>query len=163
DGGRVEPWETAPGGLPAEAVGERRVAAARRLVGRWARGPVSARRRCRRTVPGDGGGAEALSLVVVTERDGLGVRVPDPVAAEPWMTAGIPHLYAGVLEATGVVGPLVLPGGTACARCLQEEATDRDPAWPRLLAQWRSGAPHPLPACDVALATAVAGLAAGHA
>ncbi|MER8040396.1 TOMM precursor leader peptide-binding protein [Streptomyces hydrogenans] len=163
DGGRVEPWETAPGGLPAEAVGERRVAAARRLVGRWARGPVAARRRGRRTAPGDGGGGEALSLVVVTERDGLGVRVPDPVAAEPWMAAGVPHLYAGVLEATGVVGPLVLPGGTACARCLQEEATDRDPAWPRLLAQWRSGAPHPLPACDVALATAVAGLAAGHA
>ncbi|MFF7811780.1 ThiF family adenylyltransferase [Streptomyces sp. NPDC007945] len=163
DGGRVEPWETAPGGLPAEAVGERRVAAARRLVGRWSRGPVAVRGTGRRAAPGDGGGRAAVSLVVVTDRDGLGVRVPDPVPAEPWMAAGVPHLYAGVLEATGVVGPLVLPGGTACARCLQEEATDRDPAWPRLLAQWRSGAPHPLPACDVALATAVAGLAAGHA
>ncbi|MFD4373523.1 TOMM precursor leader peptide-binding protein [Streptomyces sp. NPDC058486] len=163
DGGRVEPWETAPGGLPAEAVGERRVAAVRRLVGRWARGPVAARRAGRRAVGGDGDGGVAVSLVVVTDRDGLGVRVPDPVAAEPWTAAGVPHLYAGVVEATGVVGPLVLPGGTACARCLQEEATDRDPAWPRLLAQWRSGAPHPLPACDVALATAVAGLAAAHA
>ncbi|MFD8012040.1 TOMM precursor leader peptide-binding protein [Streptomyces sp. NPDC059762] len=165
DGGRVEPWSTAPGGLPAEAVGERRVAAARRLVARWARGPVAARRAGRRTGagPDDGDGGVPVSLVVVTPRDGLGVLVPDPVAAEPWMAAGVPHLYAGVLEATGVVGPLVLPGGTACARCLQEEATDRDPAWPRLLAQWRSGAPHPLPACDVALATAVAGLAAGHA
>ncbi|MGY3338681.1 bacteriocin biosynthesis cyclodehydratase domain-containing protein [Streptomyces filamentosus] len=163
DGGRVEPWETAPGGLPAESVGERRVTAARRLVGRWARGPVAARRAGRRTGPGDGDGGAAASLVVVAPRDGLGVLVPDPVAAEPWMAAGTPHLYAGVLEATGWVGPLVLPGGTACARCLQEEATDRDPAWPRLLAQWRSGAPHPLPACDVTLAAAVAGLAAAHA
>ncbi|MFE6226239.1 ThiF family adenylyltransferase [Streptomyces sp. NPDC057854] len=163
DGGRVEPWETAPGGLPAEAVGERRVAAARRLVARWARGPVAVRRAGRRAGAGPGAGGVPVSLVVVAPRDGLGVRVPDPVAAEPWMAAGTPHLYAGVLEATGVVGPLVLPGGTACARCLQEEATDRDPAWPRLLAQWRSGAPHPLPACDVALAAAVAGLAAGHA
>ncbi|MZE53714.1 ThiF family adenylyltransferase, partial [Streptomyces sp. SID5770] len=30
DSGRVEPWETAPGGLPPEAVGERRATAARR-------------------------------------------------------------------------------------------------------------------------------------
>ncbi|MFJ5834311.1 TOMM precursor leader peptide-binding protein [Streptomyces sp. NPDC093089] len=99
----------------------------------------------------------------MTPRDGLGAYVPDPVPAGQWIATGTPHLYAGVLEATGTVGPLVLPGGTACARCLQEERTDREPVWPRLLAQWRSGAPHPLPACDVGLATAVAGLAAAHA
>ncbi|MFE9041762.1 TOMM precursor leader peptide-binding protein [Streptomyces sp. NPDC012421] len=167
DRGRVEPWDTAPGGLPAEAVGERRLTAARRLVARWARGPVAARRSARRSGAGpgagDGDGEVPVSLVLVTPRDGLGVLLPDPVAAEPWMAAGVPQLYAGVLEATGLVGPLVLPGGTACARCLQEGAVDRDPEWPRLLAQWRSGPPHPLPACDVALATAVAGLAAAHA
>ncbi|MEK9519273.1 TOMM precursor leader peptide-binding protein [Streptomyces venezuelae] len=156
DSGRVEPWETAPGGLPAEAVGERRAAAARRLVGRWrrARGPSG---------PGEGSGGLGLSLVVVTPRDGLGAYAPDPLPAQRWVTTGTPHLYAGVVEATGVVGPLVLPGGTACARCLQEERTDREPDWPRLLVQWRSGAPHPLPACDLGLATAVAGLAAAHA
>ncbi|MFD3992304.1 TOMM precursor leader peptide-binding protein [Streptomyces sp. NPDC058548] len=156
DSGRVEPWETAPGGLPAEAVGERRATAARRLVGRWrrSRGPGG---------PGDGSGGVGLSLVVVTPRDGLGAYVPDPLPAQRWVTTGTPHLYAGVLEATGVVGPLVLPGGTACARCLQEERTDREQDWPRLLAQWRSGARHPLPACDLGLATAVAGLAAAHA
>lgn len=101
--------------------------------------------------------------MVVTPRDGLGAYVPDPLPADRWVATGIPHLYAGVLEATGTVGPLVLPGGTACARCLQEGRIDREPAWPRLLAQWRSGAPHPLPACDLGLATAVAGLAAAHA
>lgn len=172
DAGRVEPWETSPGGLPAESVGERRATAARRLVGRWTREagrpgrpgrPGGTRGRCGRSGSGEGRGEPGLSLVVVTPRDGLGAYVPDPVPAEPWVSTGTPHLYAGVLEATGVVGPLVLPGGTACARCLQEERTDRDPVTPRLLAQWRSGAPHPLPACDLGLATAVAGLAAAHA
>ncbi|MFF4171420.1 TOMM precursor leader peptide-binding protein [Streptomyces sp. NPDC001744] len=156
DSGRVEPWETAPGGLPAEAAGERRATAARRLVGLWSRGTVREGRK------GDRGGA-GLSLVVVAPRDGLGAYVPDPLPAAPWVSTGTPHLYAGVVEATGTVGPLVLPGGTACARCLQEERTDREPVRPRLLAQWRSGAPHPLPACDVGLAAAVAGLAAAHA
>ncbi|MFE5714885.1 TOMM precursor leader peptide-binding protein [Streptomyces sp. NPDC056501] len=160
DSGRVEPWETAPGGLPAEAVGERRATAARRLVRRWARGGAG---RAGASAPGGGRDAAALSLVVVTPRDGLGAYVPDPLPAGPWISTGTPHLYAGVLEATGTVGPLVLPGGTACARCLQEELTDREPVRPRLLAQWRSGAPHPLPACDLALATAVAGLTAAHA
>ncbi|MFF0556785.1 TOMM precursor leader peptide-binding protein [Streptomyces sp. NPDC004266] len=180
DSGRVEPWETAPGGLPAESVGERRATAARRLVTRWARepgrgartggagpdgpgGPGGARCRGGRGRWGEATGEPGLSLVVVTPRDGLGAYVPDPLPAEPWISTGTPHLYAGVLEATGTVGPLVLPGGTACARCLQEELTDRDPVTPRLLAQWRSGAPHPLPACDLGLATAVAGLAAAHA
>ncbi|MEU4075607.1 hypothetical protein DEJ45_12190 [Streptomyces venezuelae] len=156
DSGRVEPWEPAPGGLPAESVGELRGTAARRLVGRWRRARAPRR-------PGGAAAGTGLSLVVVTPRDGLGAYVPDPLPAARWIATGTPHLYAGVLEATGTVGPLVLPGGTACARCLQEERTDRDEAWPRLLAQWRSGVPHPLPACDLGLATAVAGLAAAHA
>ncbi|MER8231580.1 ThiF family adenylyltransferase [Streptomyces sp. NPDC094049] len=235
DSGRVEPWETSPGGLPDESVGERRATAARRSVGRWRRRPGlrvgpggsdgpgpggpgrdgdkarggdkgyggdpipsgglgqgsgggggrgreyghdqgggggrgrgggSGRGRGgagRGRGPGEGVDGAGLSLVVVTPRDGLGAYVPDPVAAGPLIATGTPHLYAGVLEATGAVGPLVLPGGTACARCLQEGRTDGEPDWPRLLAQWRSGAPQPLPACDLGLATAVAGLAAAHA
>ncbi|MET9956461.1 ThiF family adenylyltransferase [Streptomyces sp. NPDC006339] len=161
DSGTVAPWEVSPAGLPAEAVGERRAVAARRLVRRAAPGgrPPGGGR----AAPGDAGGEPGLSLVVVTPRDGLGAYVPDPLPAEAWLTTGTPHLYAGVLEATGVVGPLVLPGGTACAGCMQRERADREPVWPRLPAQWRSGAAPPLPACDVGLATAVAGLAAGHA
>ncbi|MEU9864908.1 TOMM precursor leader peptide-binding protein [Streptomyces sp. NPDC047971] len=161
DSGSVEPWEVSPGGLPAEAVGERRAVAARGLVTRSAPGGRSPR--AARGEPGGSGAEPGLSLVVVTPRDGLGAHLPDPVPAEGWITTGTPHLYAGVLEATGVVGPLVLPGGTACARCVQETRTDREPVWPRMLAQWRSGAPHALPACDLGLATAVAGLAAAHA
>ncbi|MEU8519197.1 TOMM precursor leader peptide-binding protein [Streptomyces sp. NBC_01216] len=161
DSGTVEPWETSPGGLPAEAVGQRRAVAARRAVGRAAPGGRVPREA--RAGPGDGGSEPGVSLVVMTPRDGLGAYIPDPLPAHRWIETGVPHLYAGVLEATGVVGPLVLPGGTACAGCLQEERTDREPYWPRMLAQWRSGPPPAVPACDVALATAVAGLAAAHA
>ncbi|GAA2515647.1 ThiF family adenylyltransferase [Streptomyces gobitricini] len=157
DGGCVEPWDVTPGGLPAEAVGERRDAAARRLVGRSAPGGRAAR---------DGGAAGSepgLSLVVVAPRDGLAAYAPDPVPADDWVATGTPHLYAGVIEATGVVGPLVLPGGTACAGCVELERSDRDPAWPRMLAQWRSGRRSRVPACDQGLAASVAGLAAAHA
>lgn len=104
-----------------------------------------------------------LSLVILTPRDGLAVHAPDPVATEPLITSGTPHLYAGVVEGTGVVGPLVLPGDTGCAGCLDQGRVDRDPTWPRLVAQWRSGQQRQVPACDLALAAGVAGMAAGHA
>ncbi|WP_336318942.1 ThiF family adenylyltransferase [Streptomyces lavendofoliae] len=160
DGDRVEPWDVAPGGLPADAVGERRDAAARRLVGRSAPGG----RVARSVRDGRAAGSEpGLSLVVVAPRDGLAAYAPDPVPAGEWVATGTPHLYAGVIEATGVVGPLVLPGGTACAGCGELERSDRDPAWPRMLAQWRSGRRGRVPACDQGLAAAVAGLAAAHA
>ncbi|MFJ7070067.1 ThiF family adenylyltransferase [Streptomyces sp. NPDC101115] len=171
DAGTVAPWEVSPGGLPPDSVGERRAVAARRLVTRTAPGgrpprpgPPGGREGEQNEGRGRRGGGEAgVSLVVVAPRDGLGAYVPDPLPAEAWIATGTPHLYAGVLEATGVVGPLVLPGGTACAGCMQRELADREPVWPRLPAQWRSGRPHPLPACDVTLASAVAGLAAAHA
>ncbi|MEU3302829.1 ThiF family adenylyltransferase [Streptomyces sp. NPDC006678] len=163
DGGRVEPWDVAPGGLPAKAVGERRAAAARQLVRQSA--PGRAPRAVRRTAGSPPSVDSPLTLVIVAPRDGLSAYAPDPGAAEDWVTTGTPHLYAGVVEATGVVGPLVLPGGTACAGCLALHRADRDPVWPRMMAQWstpgrRATGPG---ACDLALATAVAGTAAAHA
>ncbi|MFY4723942.1 TOMM precursor leader peptide-binding protein, partial [Streptomyces sp. LaBMicrA B280] len=114
--------------------------------------------------PGSGAGDPGLSLVILAPRDEVAVHAPDPRAAQSLLDSGTPHLYAGVVEGTGVVGPLVLPGETACAGCLHESRTDRDPAWPRLLAQWRSGSgSRPVGACDLALSTTVAGLAAAHA
>ncbi|WP_339131346.1 TOMM precursor leader peptide-binding protein [Streptomyces sp. f51] len=159
DLGRVEPWDVAPGGLPVESIGERREDAARRAVRRAApdRPPRSVARR------GAGEETRGLSLVILAPRDGLAVHAPDPLSAEGLMASGTPHLYAGVVEATGVVGPLVLPGETGCAGCLDQRRTDIDPAWPRLVAQWRSGRQRRVAACDLALAAAVAGLAASHA
>ncbi|MFJ6695651.1 ThiF family adenylyltransferase [Streptomyces sp. NPDC091272] len=160
DGGCVEPWDVAPGGLPAGSVGARRDIAARRAV----RGAAPGRPPQDR--PGERGEPAAepgLSLVVVTPRDGLDAYAPDPATGEDWIRTGVPHLYAGVVEATGVVGPLVLPGGSACAGCMERARAELDPGWPRMLAQWRSGRRAAVPACDIALAAAVAGLTAAHA
>jgi bacteriocin biosynthesis cyclodehydratase domain-containing protein len=67
----------------------------------------------------------------------------------------VPHLAASASEAIGVVGPLVIPGRTACLRCLDLARADRDPAWPLILAQLAGRQPDPL-GCDAPLATAVA-------
>jgi len=75
---------------------------------------------------------------------------------------GVPHLAAAASEAIGVVGPLVLPGRTACLRCLDLTRAERDPAWPLILAQLTGGAADP-PACDTVLAAAVATQAAAQA
>ncbi|GEC07400.1 hypothetical protein SSP24_50550 [Streptomyces spinoverrucosus] len=159
DGGCVEPWDVAPGGLPAESIGERRDEAARRVVRRAA--PDRQPRRDHRTPtePAEPG----FSLVILTPRDDVAVHALTPDTAEPMIASGTPHLYAGVVEGTGVVGPFVLPGETGCARCLHEHRTDRDPTWPRLIAQWRSGRQRHVRPCDVTLATTVAGLTAAHA
>jgi len=154
DEGRVEPGDVAPGGLPAEAIGEPRREAARRAV----RAAAPDRPPSREPGPDPG-----VTLVVLAPRDDVSVYAPDPAAAEPLISSGVPHLYAGVVEATGTVGPLVLPGESACAGCLQRSRLDADPTWLRLLAQWRSGRRRPALPCDLALATTVAGLAATHA
>lgn len=160
EGGVVEPWDVAPGGLPVEAIGDRRDSAARRVVRQSApdRPPLRARREA-----GAPEGEPGLSLVIIAPRDGLEAHAPDPLTAEPLVLSGTPHLYAGVIEGTGVVGPLVLPGETACANCLALDRADRDPTWPRMLAQWRSGRARHVHACDLALSTTVAGLTAAHA
>ncbi|MEU5521829.1 TOMM precursor leader peptide-binding protein [Streptomyces sp. NPDC047860] len=159
DVGRVEPWDVAPGGLPAEAVGDLRDEAARGAVRRAAPGRPP-RRSARSTLDGTDPG---FSLVLLAPRDDVAVYAPDPSAAEGLVSSGTAHLHVGVVEGTGVVGPLVLPGETGCAGCLQQDRADRDPTWPRLIAQWRSGRQRRVGACDLALATTVAGLAAAHA
>ncbi len=159
DGGYVEPWDVSPCGVGAERTGERRDAAARRAVREAAPVPRP-RTRARERADGSGAGefAPPLALTVFAPRDGVAVWAPDPAGAREAMAAGTPHLYAGVAEATGVVGPLVLPGRSACAECLALGRAERDAAWPRMVAQWKSGRRAEVPSCDMALATVVAGL-----
>jgi hypothetical protein len=78
------------------------------------------------------------------------------------MREQIPHLAAAADEAIGIVGPLVIPGCTACLRCMDLTRADRDPAWPLILAQMVGRQPDP-PACDAPLAAAVAAHAAAQA
>ncbi|MGW7451124.1 TOMM precursor leader peptide-binding protein [Streptomyces sp. NPDC054787] len=157
DGGRVEAADVAPGGLGPGSVGRLRAEAVGRLVRESAPGRAPRAAEAEGPEPG-------LALVVVAPRDGLQAWAPDPDTAADWVATGVPHLYAGVLEGTAVVGPLVLPGATACAGCMERERVDRDTAWPRMLVQWRSvHRRRASAACDLGLSTAVAGLAAAHA
>jgi bacteriocin biosynthesis cyclodehydratase domain-containing protein len=94
-------------------------------------------------------------LVVLTAR-----HLPE-LQAE-LMRDQVPHLVVSASEAIGIVGPLVIPGRTACLRCLDLFRTDHDPAWPLILAQLAGRPPGPL-ACDAPLAAAVAAQATSQA
>jgi bacteriocin biosynthesis cyclodehydratase domain-containing protein len=99
-------------------------------------------------------------VAVVASDSGL---APPPVLLDLFVGARLPYLVTTVRETYGVVGPFVLPGRTACPRCLDLHRASRDPGWPVVAAQLveedRNGG---TPACDVALAAGVAALAAGQ-
>lgn len=149
DGELVRPGDVSPGGHTATAVGSSRRAALDPLLrsdaasgnGVWS---------------DDGGscGAAAARFAVLAPTDGTG-----RAEAAELLRLGVPHLIAHVVELTGVVGPLVLPGASSCLRCHDLHRTDRDPHWPLVLDQ-AMRRPPPEPACDAALAAVVAGLAA---
>jgi hypothetical protein len=107
------------------------------------------------TDPGPAGATRRPDLVVLP--DTYRRELPEVLRRR-----GVPHLAAAASEAIGVVGPLVLPGSTACLRCLDLTRAERDPAWPLILAQLTRGGADP-PACDTVLAVAVAAQAAGQA
>jgi bacteriocin biosynthesis cyclodehydratase domain-containing protein len=90
------------------------------------------------------------------------VGVPDPQVGERLVADGLPHLVASGQEAIGIVGPLVVPGRTACLRCLDLTRAELDPAWPLILAQLAGRQAEP-PACGAVLTASVAALAAAQA
>jgi hypothetical protein len=82
--------------------------------------------------------------------DGYPAELPAELVA-----SRVLHLAASAREAIGVVGPLVVPGQSACLGCVELARSDRDPAWPFILAQAAGHAAQPV-ACAATLATAVA-------
>jgi bacteriocin biosynthesis cyclodehydratase domain-containing protein len=86
-------------------------------------------------------------LVLLTD-----ALVPEPVRVARLHGTRSAHLAVRLRDGTGVVGPLVLPGRTACLRCLELHRRARDPVWPAVAAQLvgRSGSADP--ACAVATA-----------
>ncbi|MCU1675532.1 MAG: UBA/THIF-type binding protein, partial [Frankiales bacterium] len=61
--------------------------------------------------------------------------VVDPVHGKSAMADGVPVLAVHARDLTGVVGPLVVAGVTACLQCLDLHRADRDPQWPLVAAQ----------------------------
>ncbi|MFF1905307.1 ThiF family adenylyltransferase [Kitasatospora sp. NPDC058218] len=157
DTGRVRPGDCSPAGLPPGDVGRLRSTAAREALQRASARRTAPDTRRRPEQPPD--------LVVLAPRDGSGAFAGGAAEARELLRAGVAHLYVGVVEEFGVVGPLVVPGVSACGHCLVLAREDEDPAWPRILAQLADDGPGRArtPACDTGLATAVAGLAALHA
>jgi hypothetical protein len=88
---------------------------------------------------------------------------PAPELASRLVREQIAHLAVSASEAIGTVGPLVLPGRTACLHCLDLARSDADPAWPALLAQLVSSGLTEPAGCSAALAAAVAAQASAQA
>ncbi|WP_299035787.1 hypothetical protein [uncultured Pseudokineococcus sp.] len=91
-----------------------------------------------RATGGGGPGAGAAGTSAAGEAD-LVVLVadgaPPPARAAQLLRADADHLAVVLRERSAVVGPLVVPGRTACLRCLDLHRADRDPEWPRVAAQ----------------------------
>ena len=137
--------DVSPASVPATAVGSVRRDAVDVEIGRLFRRPPTPASAgpepAGRTQPGgtrpDRGDQPARpptkpapDLVVLIEHGAA-----DALAAQRLVGADVPHLSVVVREGTIVVGPLVLPGSSPCLRCLDLHRADRDPAWPRILAQ----------------------------
>ena len=151
----VRPGDLGPAGLGPDAVGARRDEAA------WCSARALAPSTRARPVEQVG-----RPDLVVLAPDATG---PEPRQVDQLMRDEQAHLFAAVRPSVGVVGPLVLPGRSSCARCHDLHRRDRDAAWPTIAAQLRAlpGGPAPAAAgraaqsagadaCDVVLATAVA-------
>ena len=110
--------------------------------------------------PGKAASATVPSGMALPDLAILAGRHPMDLRAS-LMRDGVPHLAVTADEAIGVVGPLVVPGRTACLRCLDLTRAERDPAWPLILAQLEGREPDPQ-ACDAPLAAAVAAQAAAQ-
>ena len=59
----------------------------------------------------------------------------DRLVAADLLQADQPHLVVRSAGATVIVGPLVIPGRTACVGCTDLSRRDADPGWPALLDQ----------------------------
>jgi bacteriocin biosynthesis cyclodehydratase domain-containing protein len=88
--------------------------------------------------PTDGAGSH-VGVVV-------GGLVPDPVVTTKWLRQDVPHVLLRVGDRSVRVGPVIVPGVTACARCLHLHDGDDDPAWPAIAGQLAAlpAAPPPL-------------------
>jgi hypothetical protein len=136
DDGLTRPGDCGVGGLPTAAVGRPRQDAGRELV-----------RSVTASAPGAAPTRVSLPDLVVLTPVG-GAPTPEPPRL-------LPHLLSEVRGDVGVVGPLVVPGRSACLRCLDLTRTDRDPGWPAIAVQLATNTSATAP-CDGVLAVSVA-------
>ncbi|NPC96012.1 hypothetical protein [Nocardioides sp. zg-DK7169] len=85
----------------------------------------------------EGSGTSPVCVLVV--RDGVLARGDLDEATR----TGVPHLVVAHDHAGTVVGPFVVPGASACVRCIDAHASTRDPRWPVLVEQAARQQPPP--------------------
>lgn len=141
DGGPVQVTDLGLGGYGQRDVGAARRSALQRLL----------ERDHPRTLVRDDA---APDLVVLVED-----HVVRPARYARLVGEGVAHLPVVVREADVAVGPFVVPGATACARCADLHHADADPVWPALAAQLRDA---PAPPQETTLAAVAAGAAAAQ-
>ncbi|MBW0101965.1 TOMM precursor leader peptide-binding protein [Pseudonocardia sp. KRD291] len=139
--GPVGPPDLLIAGLPARALGRDRSRVAAELIAATAPGTRAA-------TPG----RTPPDLVVLTDAQARRLDEADALTGR-----AVEHLVVRVRDGRGVVGPLVLPGRSACLRCLDLHRTGLDPGWPALTAALadRTGSAEP----GVLAATAALGAA----
>jgi uncharacterized tellurite resistance protein B-like protein len=148
DSGAAGYADLSPGGLSREDIGVPRGTAAARAIRRAA--PETRLSETGFTAAGSGTRQPDIAVLA-------GPVGPEEVTA--LLRARVPHIAVRADEAIGVVGPLVVPGHTACLRCTDLARAELDPAWPLILAQ-AEDRPR---ACDTILAVDTAALAARQA
>ncbi|MCU1574335.1 MAG: hypothetical protein JWO93_2417 [Micrococcaceae bacterium] len=156
DSRRVSAADVGPGGYGVADVGMTRAAAVRRQL--LAAGPAV---QVHVLPPGlaNGPGLRAVDLAIA-----VGFDAPDPAVCARLLTGDQAHLLVLLREQDGTVGPLVVPGETACAECVQWHHADADPGWPEVRRQLTEQEQHaPMRPEDSSLAVSLAGLAARHA
>ncbi|MET9266055.1 ThiF family adenylyltransferase [Amycolatopsis sp. NPDC004079] len=140
--GRVNEADLGSGFTPAE-LGQPRQRAIRTVVARVAPDVTTARNQ--RRLP---------DLVLLTD-----TLVPPPEEVAELVDSATSHLPVRVWEGTGIVGPLVVPGRSACLRCCDLHRTDADLSWPRIATQLVGR----IPRADLGAVHACASLAVAQA
>ncbi|HEY9564263.1 MAG TPA: hypothetical protein VIR30_10885, partial [Nocardioides sp.] len=75
---------------------------------------------------------------------------PERERFDDWIRDDLPHVVLVCSEGTVTAGPFVVPGQTACVRCVDAHHTDRDPRRALIVAQYaaatdaRDGLPEPI-------------------
>jgi bacteriocin biosynthesis cyclodehydratase domain-containing protein len=87
------------------------------------------------------------------------VGEPSSPRADAWLRRDVPHLLVHATRGHGLVGPLVVPGRTACGRCLEQHRADADPA--RAVVTWRCA--DAIDDVDTTVSTAMAALVVAQA
>ncbi len=65
----------------------------------------------------------------------VGVGEPRRELLDELVSAGVAHLLLRFSEGDAVIGPFVVPGATACLRCVDAHLGERDPRWSLLVEQ----------------------------